>query len=332
LKFGFGHSTLKLTGGLKVHQSISELEHAPGPVVLAIGVFDGVHLGHRSVLERAQSEAQRIGGTAVPLSFDPHPARFLRPDAAPLLLTATEHKLALFKSMGFSHTLLLPFNASVAATSADAFIESLASAARPLAAICVGQEWSFGKGRQGNLERLSQLGAQLNFAEIGVPEVQVDGEPVSSTRIRKNVALGQLEEVERLLGRPYSVIGQVIHGKALGRTIGFPTANLALLEEQLPPNGVYAVQVRSGSFIGPRVGIANLGTRPTIDPNATQPSLEVHLLDFSGDLYGQVLEVEFSSYLRPEQKFASVEMLTKQIQQDASIARAYFSRRTPRNG
>lgn len=314
---------------MKVHRSISELVHAPGPVVLAIGVFDGVHLGHKSVLEKAKTEAQRIGGTAIPLSFDPHPARILRPDSAPLLLTATEHKLSLLESMGFTHTLLLSFDSAMAATSADSFIEALAAAARPLAAICVGSEWSFGKGRQGNLERLSQLGARLNFAEIGVPEVQIDGEPVSSTRIRNTVALGQLETAERLLGRSYSVMGKVLHGRALGRTIGFPTANLSLLNEQLPPGGVYAVRVQSRAFAGVRLGVANLGTKPTVEPSAVSPSLEVHLMDFSADLYGHILEVEFCSFLRAEQKFPSLDLLMKQIQLDAALAKELLSRGRP---
>lgn len=310
---------------MKVHRSISELTHTPGPVVLAIGVFDGLHLGHRAVLERAQEEAHRVGGTAVPLSFDTHPARVLRPESAPLLLTASEHKLHLLHAMGFSHTLLLPFDQTLATTSADAFIQGLARAARPLAAICVGRDWSFGKGREGNLEKLATLGAQLNFREIGVSEIHIDGEVVSSTRIRSAVALGDLGEAERLLGRRYSVLGEVRHGRALGRTLGFPTANLALINEQLPPKGVYAVRVRGGSLVGPREGVANLGTRPTIDSTASHPSLEAHLFDVSQDLYGQTLEIEFASFLREEHKFSSLELLRQQIQQDAIEARAFFA-------
>lgn len=305
---------------MKVLHSISELAQVPGPVVLAIGVFDGLHLGHRAVLERAQEEASRIGGTAVPLSFDPHPARVLRPGNAPLLLTATEHKLRLLGGMGFSHTLLLPFDASMAATSADDFIGSLAGTARPLAAICVGHQWSFGKGRQGNLESLAKLGAQLGFAEIGVPELLREGEAVSSTRIRNAVAAGDFAQARLLLGRAYSVLGEVRHGRALGRTLGFPTANLDLFNEQLPPHGVYAVRVTGVAGEPARPGVANLGTRPTVSETAVPPTLEVHLLGFSGDLYGTILEVEFVSLLRHEQKFGSVELLRQQIQLDAARA------------
>ena len=307
--------------GVKVHHSISELAQVPGPVVLAIGVFDGLHLGHRAVLERAQEEARRIGGTAVPLSFDPHPARVLRPENAPLMLTAAEHKMRLLEAMGFSHTLLLPFNLTVAATSADDFIRSLAQTARPLAAICVGHQWSFGKGRQGNLESLAKLGSQLGFVEIGVPEILLEGEAVSSTRIRNAVAQGDFDQAKRLLGRAYSVLGEVQRGRALGRTIGFPTANLGLFNEQLPPNGVYAVRTTGDVRAEPIPGVANLGTRPTVESSPVQPTLEVHLLNYSGDLYGKILEVEFVAHLRGEQKFGSLDLLRQQIHLDTIRAR-----------
>jgi riboflavin kinase/FMN adenylyltransferase len=313
---------------VKVHRSISELAHAPGPVVLAIGVFDGLHLGHRAVLESAQTEANRLGGTAVPLSFDPHPAQVLRPEAAPLLLTSPAHKLNLLKGMGFSHSLLLSFDRTVASTSPDEFIKSLVHSARPLAAICVGQEWSFGKGRQGNLRKLAQLGAQLRFQEIGVPEIHLDGEAVSSTRIRNAVALGNFPEAERLLGRPFSLLAPVQHGRALGRTIGFPTANLVLSHQQLPPNGVYAVWVRLAQWNKVYAGVANLGTRPTVDSQALHPCLEVHLFDFEGDLYEQTIEVQFESLLRDERKFESLEQLREQIQRDAAQARTLLTRET----
>ncbi len=310
---------------MKIHRSISELPQAPGPVVLAIGVFDGLHLGHRAVLERAQIEAKRLGGTAVPLSFDPHPAHVLRPDGAPLLLTPPEHKLLLLRGLGFSHALILPFDQTMAATSADEFIEKLALAARPLAAVCVGQEWAFGKGRHGNLQKLGQLGAQLHFREIGVPEIQKDGEVVSSTRIRNAVTLGNFSEAERLLGRPYSVFGRVLQGKALGRTLGFPTANIALSSQQLPPHGVYAVRVREVHSGAVYSGVANLGIRPTVETLSGLPLLEVHLFDFSGDLYEKNLEVEFVAYLREERKFASIVLLKKQIELDTTQARAVFA-------
>ena len=310
---------------MKVLRSIAELAGVPAPVVLAIGVFDGLHLGHRSVLSRALREAARLGGTAVPLSFDPHPARVLRPEQPPLLLTATEHKLRLLAAMGFEDTLLLAFDAALRATSAEAFVRSLAAAARPLAAVCVGHQWSFGRGRQGNLELLAQLGAELHFEEIGVPEVEWEGEPVSSTRIRNALATGNLPLASQLLGRGYTVLGEVCHGRALGRTIGFPTANLALFNEQLPPNGVYAVRVALLAEDGrelPYRGVANLGVRPTVDGGGEAPSLEVHLFDFDGDLYGKRLEVEFVSFLREEKRFDSLTLLQEQIARDVNHARS----------
>lgn len=309
---------------MKVYGSIPELAEVPGPVVLAVGVFDGLHLGHRSVLNRASEEAVAIGGTAVPLSFEPHPARILRPDAAPRLLTATRHKIGLLQELGFRQALILPFDQELAATHPDAFVGMLAAAARPLAAICVGRTWCFGKGRTGNLERLAHLGAQLHFREIGVPEVEIEGEPVSSTRIRTAIAEGDLNRAKHLLGRPYTVMGEVIHGRQMGRTIGFPTANLRLFNEQLPPRGVYAVRVYGVQGTPPDLplpGVANLGSRPTVDPMATDSCLEVHLLDFSGDLYGRALEVEFVEFLRPEQRFATVALLQNQIAKDAKHAR-----------
>lgn len=312
---------------MKVHRHIADLAHITGPIVLAIGVFDGLHLGHKTVLERAREEAARIGGTAIPLSFDPHPAKVLRPDQAPLLLTATEHKLRLLASMGFDEALLLPFDQAFATLSAEDFITRLSKAARPLAAICVGYQWSFGKGRQGNLQTLARLGAVLHFSEIGIPEIDIDGEAVSSTRIRNAVAEGSLSIAQRLLGRPYTVLGRVEHGRAIGRTIGFPTANLALFNEQLPPTGVYAVLVTRNGSSAPLMGVANLGVRPTVADSTNPPSLEVHLFDFSDDLYSEILEVEFVAYLRPEKKFASLEDLKDQIARDATAAKAVLRER-----
>jgi riboflavin kinase/FMN adenylyltransferase len=309
---------------MKVLRSIAELAGVPAPVVLAIGVFDGLHLGHRSVLSRALCEAARLSGTAVPLSFDPHPARVLRPEQPPLLLTATEHKLRLLAGMGFEHTLLLSFNTALRATPAEAFVRSLAAAARPLAAVCVGHQWSFGRGREGNLELLAHLGEELHFEDIGVPEVEWEGGPVSSTRIRNALTAGNLTLARQLLGRGYTVLGEVCHGRALGRTIGFPTANLALFNEQLPPNGVYAVHVALLAEDGhemPYSGVANLGVRPTLAGGDETASLEVHLFDFDGDLYGRRLEVEFVSFLRPEKRFDSLVLLQEQIARDATRAR-----------
>lgn len=313
---------------MRVLRSIPELAEIQAPVVLAIGVFDGLHLGHRSVLTRAIREAARLGGTAVPLSFDPHPARILRPEHSPQLLTATAHKLRLLGEMGFGETLLLAFDALLRDTSAERFVRNLAAAARPLAAVCVGHQWSFGRGREGNIALLARLGSELHFEEIGVPEVEWEGEPVSSTRIRSAISCGDLRVAARMLGREYTVLGQVQRGRELGRTLGFPTANLTLLHEQLPPMGVYAVRAKVLTEDGGALtyaGVANLGTRPTIAQDEAAPLLEVHLFDFADNLYQRHLEVEFVSFIRDEMRFDSLTLLREQIERDAGLARSLLS-------
>jgi riboflavin kinase/FMN adenylyltransferase len=236
--------------------------------------------------------------------------------------------MRLLEAMGFETMLLLTFNEALSATPPEQFVRDLATAARPLGAVCVGHQWSFGRGRQGNLELLVRLGSELRFEGIGVPEVEWEDEPVSSTRIRNALAAGNIQLARDLLGRSYTVSGEVLHGKALGRTIGFPTANLALPNQQLPPNGVYAVRVAlpSGAHGSCQCnGVANLGFRPTVAADAVAPLLEVHLFDFEGDLYGKALEVEFVSFLRPERQFGSLELLQEQIAKDTESARTLLT-------
>ena len=300
-------------------RSIASLAEIPGPLYLAIGVFDGVHLGHRAVLARALADAQSGSGTAVAVTFDPHPLRVLRPEQAPRLLTSTGHKIRLIRSLGISHLLVIPFDHDFAATPPEVFIHALASSARPLREICVGHEWSFGKGRAGNLALLQKLGGQLGFSEVGVPPVTIDGQIVSSTLIRGAVESGDLATAARLLGRDYTVLGTVVKGDRIGRKLGFPTANLAAHNEQFPPNGVYAVQVqRNGETLR---GVANIGVRPTVAHATGERLLEVHLFDFAEDIYGQDLEVTFRKFLRPEQKFPNLEALKAQITHDVAAAR-----------
>jgi riboflavin kinase/FMN adenylyltransferase len=300
--------------------TIEELAALPGPVVLAIGVFDGVHLGHQAVLKRARDDAQRLGGTAAAVTFDPHPVRVLRPEAAPRLLTATAHKLRLIRAQGIAHTLLLRFDLEFASTPPANFIRRLAAATRPLREICVGHAWSFGAKRAGNLQLLEALGKELGFAEVGVPAVEVDGEIVSSTLIRQAVETGDLTRAARLLGRDYTILGTVVKGQQLGRTLGFPTANLAAHNEQFPPDGVYAIQAQVRGE--PRRGVANIGVRPTLSQPTGERLVEVHLFDFAASIYGDDIEVAFGRFLRPEQKFTSLEGLRAQIQRDVAAARA----------
>ncbi len=303
-----------------VLRSIAGLREIPGPLFLAIGVFDGVHLGHQAVIRRALDDAQRGGGTAVVVTFDPHPVRVLRPEQAPRLLTSTAHKLRLIRDLGVVQQLVIHFDHEFAATPPEDFIRALAGASRPLREICVGFEWSFGKGRAGNLALLERLGAELSFSEVGVPAVEIDGEIVSSTLIRRAVEAGDLQRAARLLGREFTLLGTVIEGDRLGRTIGFPTANLSAHNEQYPPNGVYAVEVQRGAE--KLRGVVNIGVRPTIKNASGERVLEVHLFDFDADIYGEDLEITFRQFLRPEQKFASLQALQAQIARDANDARA----------
>ena len=304
-------------------RSISALASVPGPVFLAIGVFDGVHLGHRAVIERAIADAKEARGTPVVVTFDPHPVRVLRPEKAPRLLTSTPHKLRLIRALGIGHLLIIPFDLAFAATPPDDFIRQLAAASKPLREICVGHQWSFGKGRAGNLEMLARLGGDLGFEEVGVPAVEVDGRIVSSTLIRQAVEAGDLADAARLLGRDYTILGTVVEGRHLGRTLGFPTANLSAHNEQFPPNGVYAVEVlRNGD--APRRGVANIGVRPTIAEAGGERVLEVHIFDFDESLYGTDLEIVFRHFLRPEKKFPSLDALRAQIARDTEAARAAF--------
>ena len=310
---------------MRVLRSIPELTQIPGPVFLAIGVFDGVHLGHQAVISTAARHAADAGGTAVVVTFDPHPAKILRPQESPRLLTATQHKIALIRALGVSHLLVLTFDRDLASTAPTDFVRQLVAAARPLREICVGQEWSFGKNRAGNLTLLKELGAQLNFNVVGVEPVTSDGTIVSSTAIRKAVEAGDFATATRMLGRDYTILGTVEEGKHLGRSLGFPTANLSAHSEQFPPNGVYAAE---GLLGGKTVqGVVNLGVRPTVADGAPQRVLEFHLFDVDRDLYGEDIELRFLRYLRPERKFENLAALREQIGQDVATAREIFSGR-----
>ena len=304
---------------VNILRSISDLSDLVGPLHLAIGVFDGVHIGHRAVIEHALAAADATHGTAVVVTFDPHPAQVLRPDRAPLLLTSTRHKLRLLAQLGVADTLVISFDTTFAATPPAEFVVALAAASRPLRQICVGQDWAFGKARAGNVTLLTELGAKLGFDVEGVAGVSIQGEPVSSTAIRAAVQTGDLAAAARLLGRPFSIFSTVIDGRQLARTLGFPTANLRPECEQLPPNGVYAVRATVDGQEYP--GVANIGVRPTVTNGAAELLLETHLFDFSGDLYGRDMEVYFHEFLRPEQKFPSLPALQAQIAQDAAQAR-----------
>ena len=299
--------------------SISELSVVPGPIFLAIGVFDGVHRGHQAVISTSGQHAHAAEGTSIVVTFDPHPAKVLRPRDAPHLLTATQHKIALIRALGISHLLIIEFNREFAATSPEDFVQQLVTHSKPLREICVGHEWSFGKDRRGNLDLLKKLGAQFDFNVVGIPPVMVHSAVVSSTAIRRAVEAGSLAKAAEMLGRDYTILGAVTRGNQLGKKIGFPTANLSAHSEQFPPNGVYLAEAWFEGVL--YHGVVNLGYRPTVSGGKSQRLLEIHLLDFERDIYGEDLEVRFVRYLRPERKFESVEALARQINADVRQAR-----------
>ena len=303
---------------MQILRSIPELSELRGPVFLAIGAFDGLHLGHHAVISTSVRHAREVDGTSVVVTFDPHPAKVLRPDAAPHLLTATQHKIALIRDFGVTHLLVQSFDLQFAATPPEEFVRALATHAKPLREICVGHEWSFGKGRLGNLALLKKLGGVYGFEVIGVPAVTVNGEVVSSTTIRRAIANGDLIKATQMLGREYTILGTVKEGNKLGRKLGFPTANLSAHSEQFPPNGVYAAEARLAGTI--YRGVANLGYRPTISEQQER-LLELHLFDLNRDIYGEEIEVRFARYLRPERKFETLEALAAQIGRDVAEAR-----------
>ncbi len=298
---------------------ISELAALRDPVVLAAGMFDGLHLGHRQVIAAAQARAAEVRGVVVVLTFVPHPMRVLRPDQPLKLLCSPEHQLLLLERLGVEVVLHCRFDATFASQDAAQFVVALRAACPRLDSIFVGETWRFGARRAGDLALLRALGAEHHFAANGIPQVFGAGRPVSSTRVRQALEAGDLAAARILLGRDHSVYGLVVPGRKLGRTLQFPTANVQVQNEQLPPCGVYAVRALvDQSWIN---GVANLGHRPTIEGGDPAPVLEVHLFDFDSDLYGRMIEVSFVKMLRSEQKFANLDELRAQIARDCEAAR-----------
>src|SRR5436309_11638495 len=304
---------------LQIIRSVPELSPLPGPLFPAIGVFDGVHLGHQAVISTSAEHARAENGTPVVVTFDPHPEKVLRPEKAPHLLTATAHKIALIRTLGVRHLLIIAFDKQFAATEPEDFVQQLVQHSKPLREICVGHEWAFGKNRRGNLQLLSKLGAEFDFKVVGIPPVSVNSEIVSSTTIRRAVEAGDLKKAAAMLGRDYTILGTVVRGDDLGRKIGFPTANLSAHSEQFPPNGVYFAEAKLDGVVYP--GVVNLGYRPTMSSGRSDRVLEVYLLDFNHDVYGKDLKLRFLRYLRPERKFENVDALVHQIERDVQQAR-----------
>lgn len=302
---------------------LEDLAPLRGPVALAIGVFDGLHRGHQEVVRAAAEHARQHNGTAVVMTFDPHPAAVLCPERRPPRLTTLDHRQKLAAELGAARLLALPFDRATAATPPEDFIDRLASACA-LGCVSVGYTWTFGRDRQGNVHRLMDAGARHGFAVYGVPPVKEGDRVISSTWLREAVSSGDLDTARRLLGRPFGYHGRVVPGRRLGRQLDFPTANVTLATEVHPPAGVYACRVEvNGDGIW-RPAVCNLGRRPTVE-NDGPLTLEAHLLDWTGDLYEHELEVRLESHLRPERRFASLEELQTAIRQDALMARRRFA-------
>ncbi len=301
----------------------SALPEPGSPVTcLAIGVFDGVHLGHQAVIRRTIEEARACGGQAVAVTFDPHPQSVLTPDRAPLLLCPVWRKLEALADTGLDAALVFRFDPAFGQQPPEAFVERLRASFPGLASISVGAGFRFGHGRAGDLRALHRLGESRGFSVWGIPPVEVGGEVVSSSRLRELFAAGELDRVALLLGRRHALTGEVEAGNRLGRQLGFPTANLGVGGLVLPPPGVYAA-FALGAGHGIRYPAAvNLGRRPTVDGPGAEFRVEAHLLSFSGDLYGRRIELELHERLRDEARFPSREALVEQIRRDVETVRA----------
>lgn len=293
------------------------------PLVLVIGAFDGIHIGHQTLLRNAVDRAREIDGVAWLLTFDPHPSRILRPKEAPPLLTSTRHKLRLLENHHLDGVIVHPFNTELADLSPTEFCDALCGALPHLDTVIVGMNWRFGHRASGDIDTLRTLAATRNFS-VHIPEpVPWQDELVSSTRIREAVEAGDFTSVEAMLKRPFSLLGNVTTGKQYGRELGFPTANIRLQDESRPPIGVYAVYAM---YEGERHnGAAYLGLRPTAQGEHSYHLLEVHLFDVSIDLYDQDIEVFFVQYIRGDQFFTNHEELRAQIARDVESARAVFA-------
>ncbi len=305
---------------MRVHRGYSH--PVPAPVALAIGNFDGVHVGHAAILRRLMEKAQEAGLAPTVLTFEPHPREFFSPSSAPARLTTLREKLELLSGQGVEQAMICRFNKSLAALSAEDFIEQVLCRALRVQHVIVGDDFRFGHARRGDFAMLQASGAVCGFTVESMSSVMVGSLRVSSSAVRRALSEGDMAQAATLLGRPYMMDGQVAHGDKIGRELGFATANIRIKHNPLPMSGVFAVEVAG---LGTRVlpGVANLGIRPTV--GGTRPLLEVHLFDFNCDIYGAHISVRFVKKLRNEQRFPNFDALKAQIAADAEAARAFFS-------
>lgn len=290
--------------------------------VLTVGTFDGLHRGHRAVLDRVVERASAAQAAACLVTFEPHPLKILKPESAPPLLTTADERKEVLALSGLDYAVFLPFTRELSLYSAEQFVVLLLRERFRLKELVIGYDHGLGRDREGDVETLAALGDAHGFPVHVVPPVEIDGRPISSTRIREAVAAGAVEWATRALGRPYAVTGTVVHGDGRGHDLGFPTANLRTPEgdKLLPREGIYAVRAAGRAPLGP--GLLHLGPRPTF--RGSLPSKELHLLHFEGELYGEVIRVEFLKRLRDVRPFASAAELVAQMRRDREDAIRYF--------
>jgi len=311
-----------------VYRGFSQV--APKATVLTIGNFDGVHCGHRALLSRLGDCATEKNLSPTVLTFEPHPRDYFSPETAPARLSTLREKLELIADEGVETAYVGHFNARFAALSAEEFIERILVKTLRTRHLIIGDDFCFGAGRRGDFRLLCEAGERLGFTVEAVQSVTVDGLRVSSSAVRAALAEGRMEDADRLLGRPYSIDGRVVHGDKVGRQLGFATANIRIKHDRPPLTGVFAVKVKINAGVNTGInagaafdGVANLGVRPSLN-QAPKPLLEVHLFDFAADIYGQHLNVRFLHKLRDEMKFPSFEVLKAQIASDVEAATHYF--------
>lgn len=288
--------------------------------VLTIGNFDGVHRGHQQVLKKLTDKAQAMGLPAAVMTFEPQPKEHFDLNGAPARLSTLAEKIELLDQNGVDAMACMAFNNRFMSLSAQEFVKQVLVEGLNIKALIVGDDFKFGCDRSGDFEYLKQAGEEFGFTVEDTQTVQQSGTRVSSTEVRAALELGNLDQAETLLGRPFSISGRIAHGQKLGRTLGVPTANVILKRHKTPLVGVYAVQVETST--GTYDGVANIGMRPTV--GALMPILEPHLFDFSGDLYGQRLKVVFKHKIRDEKRFNGLDELKAAIYQDIELAKAYF--------
>lgn len=293
------------------------------PTVLTLGVFDGLHLGHQLIMRTVVERARAIGAVPTAITFDPHPRAVLHTDSAPPLLQTFDQKLEAFGVLGIEQAIVIRFTKEFAGVRARDFLRDVVRERLQAREVYLGCGFAFGYKREGNIELLREAGTELGFYADEVPEVRLRGRRVSSSRIREQLIAGHVNLARRMLGRPYGVEGSVVRGDERGRTIGFPTANLQPQNRVIPRNGVYVTATLIDGLW--RRSVTNIGTRPTIKSHG-EPSIETHIMNWSGDLYGDVVRVRFLHRLRDEKKFHSLGELKQQIKRDEERAIEYFAR------